>query len=65
MALTMTKGEIVKTALRMGLGVQTWAPGDGRTRYEFSGPGFTSQLCMGAREASLYLAGFADGRVSR
>jgi len=60
----MTKSEIVKTAARLGLGVQIWAPGDGKTRYEFSGPG-GSQLCMGAREASMYLAGFEDGMISQ
>ncbi len=59
----MIKDEIVKTAARLGLGVQIWAPGDGKTRYEFVGPG-GSQLCMGAREASVYLAGFEDGMTS-
>lgn len=60
----MTKTEIIKTAARLGLGVQIWAPGDGPTRYEFSGPG-GSRLCMGAREASIYLTGFEAGRVSK
>lgn len=59
----MTKGEILAVAARVGLGVQIWSNGDGTTRYEFSGPG-GSVLCRGAREASLYLAGFEDGRVS-
>lgn len=59
----MTKSEIVKAAARVGLGVQIWAPGDGATRYEFSGPG-GSVLCRGAREASIYLAGVEDGRAS-
>ena len=61
----MTKSEIVKTAAKLGLGVQIWAPGDGTTRYEFVGPGVTSRLCMGAREASMYLAGFKDGMISQ
>lgn len=59
-----TKSEIVKAAARLGLDVQIWAPGDGRTRYEFSGPG-GSRLVMGAREASIYLAGFEDGMISQ
>jgi len=60
----MTKSEIVKTAAKLGLGVQIWAPGDGTTRYEFSWRG-GSRLCMGKREASIYLAGFESGRVSQ
>lgn len=60
----MTKNEIIKTAARLGLDVQIWG-GDGQTRYEFSGPRVTSQLCMGKREASVYLAGFESGRVSK
>ena len=58
---TMGKNEIANMAERLGLSVQIWAPGDGVRRFEFYGPGFTSVLCLGAREADRFLMGFAAG----
>lgn len=63
-----TQNDIRKTAARLGLYVETWSPGDGKTRYRFFheqpssyfGPS-SCFTCLGEREADMFLTGYAHG----
>lgn len=58
----MTREQIIERAVRLGLGVRTYAPGDGALRYQFTFAHLTSNVMTGAKEADAFLDGVAWSR---
>lgn len=62
---------IEESARRLGLVLETSRPGDGVTRYEFQinvdpdtgSVGRVVGFCLGAREAEVFLRGWAEGML--
>jgi hypothetical protein len=54
--------DIRELAQRLGLTLETWAPGDGATRYQFlNTEGWSLGIAVGARMARAFLQGYAAG----
>lgn len=56
---------VLQWAQRMSIEVNTWAPGDGVRRYEFSHGSHSVFLARGAAEAQAFLAGWEASVESR